>query len=46
MSTNATGPRFVVKVAAGKVKVHDPVRNKTKVLTAGQSYVAARRSPR
>jgi hypothetical protein len=36
--------RSVVKVAAGKVKVHDLIHNKTKVLTAGQSFVAVRRA--
>lgn len=33
-----------VTVAAGKVKVHDLVNNKTKILTAGESYVAVRGS--
>jgi len=31
-----------VTVAAGKVKVHDLIHKKTKVLTAGKTYVAAR----
>jgi hypothetical protein len=34
--------RSRVTVAAGKVKVHDLIDNRTKVLTAGESYVAAR----
>jgi hypothetical protein len=32
-----------VKVVSGKVRVHDLVRNKTKTLTAGKSYVAINR---
>jgi len=32
-----------VTVVAGKVKVHNLISNKTKTLTAGESYVAARR---
>ncbi len=35
--------RSQVKVEAGKVKVHDLVRNRTKVLSAGQRYVVSRR---
>jgi hypothetical protein len=31
-----------VTVAAGKVKVHDLIHHTTKILTAGESYVAAR----
>jgi len=31
-----------VTVVAGEVKVRDLVNNKTKVLTAGQTYVASR----
>jgi hypothetical protein len=34
--------RSEVQVVAGKVQVHDLIHNKTKVLTAGQSYIAAR----
>jgi hypothetical protein len=34
--------RSRVTVAAGKVKVHDLINDKTKILTAGESYVAAR----
>jgi hypothetical protein len=34
--------RSDVQVVAGKVQVHDLIHNKTKVLTAGQSYIAAR----
>jgi hypothetical protein len=34
--------RSRVTVVAGKVKVRDLVNNKTKVLTAGESYIAAR----
>jgi hypothetical protein len=34
--------RSRVTVVAGKVKVHDLIDNRTKVLTAGESYVAAR----
>jgi len=34
--------RSEVQVVAGKVQVHDLIHNKTKVLTAGESYVAAR----
>jgi hypothetical protein len=33
--------RSVVKVAAGKVKVHDLVDNKTRTIAAGHRYVAA-----
>lgn len=33
--------RSRVTVVAGKVKVHDLIHNKTKILTAGQTYVAA-----
>jgi len=36
--------RSRVTVAAGTVKVHDLIHNKTKILTAGESYVAARAS--
>jgi hypothetical protein len=55
VSTTVEGTRWLtldecnrseVTVAAGKVKVHDLANNKTKVLTAGKSYVAARRPSR
>ena len=51
VSTTVEGTRWLtvdectrsrVTVVAGKVKVRDLVNNKTKVLTAGESYVAAR----
>jgi hypothetical protein len=51
VSTSVEGTRWLtqdqcnqseVRVAAGKVKVHDLVRNKTKILTAGQHYTAKR----
>jgi hypothetical protein len=51
VSTTVEGTRWLtldecnqsrVTVAAGKVKVHDLIHNKTKILTAGESYVAAR----
>ena len=35
--------RSVVKVAAGKVKVHDLVSHRTKTITTGQHYTAKRR---
>jgi hypothetical protein len=38
--------RSEVQVVAGKVQVHDLIHNKTKVLTAGKSYTAARRPSR
>jgi hypothetical protein len=38
--------RSEVQVVAGKVQVHDLVRNKTKVLTAGETYVATRGLPK
>jgi len=34
--------RSEVQVVSGKVQVHDLIHNKSKVLTAGQSYIAAR----
>ncbi len=34
--------RSEVKVAAGKVKVHDLIHNATKILTAGKTYIATR----
>jgi len=52
VSTSVEGTRWLtldecdrseVEVAAGKVKVRDLVNDKTRVLTAGQRYVAARR---
>jgi hypothetical protein len=36
--------RSEVQVVSGKVQVHDLIHNKTKVLTAGQSYIAVRGS--
>ncbi len=51
VSTTVEGTRWLtvdecspsrVTVAAGKVKVRDLVNNKTKVISAGESYVAAR----
>jgi hypothetical protein len=51
VSTTVEGTRWLtldecnrseVEVAAGKVKVHDLIHNKTKILTAGKTYVAAR----
>jgi hypothetical protein len=38
--------RSVVKVASGRVRVHDLIRNITKTLTAGGSYVAGVRQRR
>lgn len=52
VSTSVEGTRWLtldecgrseVKVAAGKVKVRDLARKKTKTLTAGQHYTAKRR---
>jgi hypothetical protein len=51
VSTTVEGTRWLtldecdrseVRVAAGRVKVHDLIHNKTKILTAGKTYVAAR----
>lgn len=51
MSTTVEGTRWLtldecdrseVEVAAGRVKVHDLVNDKTKVISAGQTYTAAR----
>jgi hypothetical protein len=53
VSTTVEGTRWLtldecnrseVQVAAGKVKVHDLLNNRTKTLTAGQHYIAQRRS--
>jgi hypothetical protein len=52
VSTTVEGTRWLtldecnrseVKVEAGKVKVHDLVRNRTKALSAGQRYLVSRR---
>jgi ferric-dicitrate binding protein FerR (iron transport regulator) len=51
VSTTVEGTRWLtidecdrseVEVAAGRVKVRDLIDNKTKILTAGKTYVAAR----
>ena len=51
VSTTVEGTRWLtldecnrseVEVAAGRVKVHDLVNDKTKVISAGQTYVASR----
>jgi hypothetical protein len=53
ISTTVEGTRWLtvdecnrseVQVAAGKVKVHDLLNNKTKTITARQDYIATRRS--
>lgn len=55
VSTSVEGTRWLtldecfrseVTVAAGKVKVYDLIHHRTKILTAGKSYVAARRPSR